>query len=160
MSAISALIGASAHRMLLLYAYLYHTNTLCATSTQLGVARLRNSDSWALMRSSGAVRGVEGALDGFWGDDQGICGLESMARVWVHVWLRHTPYSGRVAVLNSRISAGKRNSGAIRRVQGAAGGSWRGKSGNLRPWDGTEHVEVCVTAICSSPWPYCGAKVA
>ena len=47
--------------MLLLYAYLYHTNTLCATSTQLGVARLRNSDSWALMRSSGAVRGVEGA---------------------------------------------------------------------------------------------------
>jgi hypothetical protein len=112
------------------------------------------------MRSSGAVRGVEGALDGFWGNDQGICGLESMARVWVHVWLRHTPYSGRVAVLNSRISAGKRNSGAIRRVQGAAGGSWRGKSGNLRPWDGTEHVEVCVTAICSSPWPYCGAKVA
>ena len=126
----------------------------------IAVLKLQTSDSWALMRSSGAVRGVEGALDGFGGDDQGICGLGTMARVWVHVWLRYTPYSGRIAVLKSRISAGKRSSGAIGRVQGAAGGSGRGKSGNLRPWDGTEHVEVCVAAICSSPWPNCGAKVA
>ena len=129
-------------------------------SGRIAVLKLQTSDSWALMRSSGAVRGVEGALDGFGGDDQGICGLGTMARVWVHVWLRYTPYSGRIAVLKSRISAGKRSSGAIRRVQGAAGGSGRVKSGNLRPWDGTEHVEVCVTAMCASQWPYCGAKVA
>ena len=50
-------------------------------SGRIAVLELHTSDSWALMRSSGAVRGVEGALDGFWGDDQGICGLESMARV-------------------------------------------------------------------------------
>ena len=79
-------------------------------SGRIAVLELHTSDSWALMRSSGAVRGVEGAVDGFGGGDQGICGLVTMERVWVHVWLRYTPYSGRVAVLNSRISAGKRNS--------------------------------------------------
>ena len=94
---------------------------------RIAVLKLQTSDSWALMRSSGAVRGVEGALDGFWGGDQGICGLVTMERVWVHVWLRYTPYSGRIADLKSRISAGKRSSGAIRRVLGAAGGSGRGE---------------------------------
>ena len=78
MAAISAIIGASAHRMLLIYVYTLHTHTLCATSTQLGVARLRNSDSWALMRSSGAVRGVEGALDGFWGIVRTSAGLKRL----------------------------------------------------------------------------------
>ena len=88
-------------------------------SGRIAVLELHTSDSWALMRSSGAVRGVEGAVDGFGGGDQGICGLVTMERVWVHVWLRYTPYSGRVAVLNSWISAGKRNSGAIRIVVGS-----------------------------------------
>ena len=36
-------------------------------SGRIAVLKLQTSDSWALMRSSGAVRGVEGALDGFWG---------------------------------------------------------------------------------------------
>ena len=49
-------------------------------SGRIAVLELQTSDSGALMRSSGAVRGVEGALDGFGGDDQGICGLVMVAR--------------------------------------------------------------------------------
>ena len=40
---------------------------ICPCSGRIAVLKLQTSDSWALMRISGAVGGVEGALDGFWG---------------------------------------------------------------------------------------------
>ena len=111
-------------------------------SGRIAVLELHTSDSWALMRSSGAVRGVEGAVDGFGGGDQGICGLVTMERVWVHVWLRYTPYSGRIAVLKSRISAKKRSSGAIGRAEGAADGAGREGIRKTASWDDRKHAHV------------------
>ena len=45
---------------------------------RIAVLKLQTSDSWALMRSSGAVRGVEGALDGFGGIVRTSAGLKRL----------------------------------------------------------------------------------